>query len=353
MIYRVEAACKVNDDNNLQNISLIVKVPLEAEEEGLRAKIGIFEKESIIYNEVLPKFKSIFGERWKDLTPKLFHTTNEHVLILEDLKESGYKMADRMKLLNFKESKIALSALAKFHAASAKLYETESQLIIKAAREIMFQPGMKQSSEKYMSTFFRCARDSCSKKPDLSKYNEPLRRFENNLWSIAQKKLKPKKNEFNVLNHGDFWTTNMMFRYTDDNTPTDIKVIDFQISRYGSPAFDLLHFIYGTVQEEVRLEQYDTLLTIYLHELNKSLELFGSNKRLNMSNLKDAIEERTFYAVFITIGALPMSIADPSKVPLMEKKKNDARIKSYFKNKSYLSIMERRLEEFETNGWIC
>jgi len=49
--------------------------------------------------------------------------------------------------------------------------------------------------------------------------------------------------DFNVLNHGDFWSNNMMFSHDSFGNIKDIYMVDFQIPKYGSVAQDLYYFL--------------------------------------------------------------------------------------------------------------
>ena len=54
--------------------------------------------------------------------------------------------------------------------------------------------------------------------------------------------------------HGDFWFNNMLFRYADDDgeTPVSCSVIDLAIGFHGSPANDLIYFLYMSTTPMLR-----------------------------------------------------------------------------------------------------
>jgi len=40
--------------------------------------------------------------------------------------------------------------------------------------------------------------------------------------------------ELSVLNHGDFWCNNFMFKYKDDSEVEDVCFVDFQLPKFGN-----------------------------------------------------------------------------------------------------------------------
>ena len=71
--------------------------------------------------------------------------------------------------------------------------------------------------------------------------------------------------------HGDFWCNNMLFKY-EDGVPTQMKMVDFQIARFGHPLNDVLYIMYTSTVAEVRRQHMNSWLSFYFTTLMAALE---------------------------------------------------------------------------------
>lgn len=70
----------------------------------------------------------------------------------------------------------------------------------------------------------------------------------------------------------DMWTNNILFRNDELGQPVDVKLIDFQLSVWGSPAQDLLYFITNALEEDVRVDNFDEITEHYHSVLENILK---------------------------------------------------------------------------------
>lgn len=59
-----------------------------------------------------------------------------------------------------------------------------------------------------------------------------------------------------------------------------MKFIDYQISRYVSPALDLVYFIFASTDKTFRDEHYHELIKIYHNSLSKFLKRLGEDPEI-------------------------------------------------------------------------
>lgn len=103
---------------------------------------------------------------------------------------------------------------------------------------------------------------------------------EDQYWDMAADTMHADPTEFNTLNHGDFWLSNLMCNYLPDGNVNQVILIDFQICKWGSPALDLLFFIALSPSSDIRLKEFDHFVYIYWKRLTACLKLLKYKKRL-------------------------------------------------------------------------
>lgn len=92
----------------------------------LKKSMAAFPKEVEMYEKLVPQFEQAFHEIGVDteFSPKCWKTMNDpQLLIMEDLTTRKFKNIDRLKGMDMEHTKLVLTKLAQFHAASACIYE--------------------------------------------------------------------------------------------------------------------------------------------------------------------------------------------------------------------------------------
>lgn len=108
-------------------------------------------------------------------------------------------------------------------------------------------------------------------------------------------------------------TPNFLFKYGEDETiPISAKMIDFQLSRFASPALDISFFVYSCTTQELREKHYDTLLKAYHTSLGEQLKVVGLDveKVFPYSALLEEMQERASFGVGMGIESIPFSVMD-------------------------------------------
>jgi len=86
--------------------------------------------------------------------------------------------------------------------------------------------------------------------------------------------------DFNVLTHGDFSATNMLYKYDGNGALSDAVLLDFQVCKWASPAQDLLMMITLSAEKDSRYREFDNFVRIYWEYLIECLRVLKYEKPL-------------------------------------------------------------------------
>jgi aminoglycoside phosphotransferase (APT) family kinase protein len=91
---------------------------------------------------------------------------------------------------------------------------------------------------------------------------------------------EPMRCGFQVLNHGDMWLNNMMFKSDEENNPLDVSMIDFQMGFWGGPASDILYFLISSVADDIKVDHFDNLIEFYHEQLSAALRKLNYDQHI-------------------------------------------------------------------------
>uniref|UniRef100_A0A1B6E7P5 CHK kinase-like domain-containing protein n=2 Tax=Clastoptera arizonana TaxID=38151 RepID=A0A1B6E7P5_9HEMI len=247
---------------------------------------GAIEKESFIYTKILPPMNDLMGLK---ITPKYLNTSITEAIALEDLNEDGYVMCDRVEQLNFDHCNAFMEAIGKFHALSYRLHELQPNLFDDFIKEDVFTQHVKPEIKEYLYNTFHSFRSVLEEWNGFQHIAEFIKNNLNSLWDKIVE-IHSTKKHLRVLNHGDPWVSNMLFKYDDSGKIIDIKLIDLQTCKMVSPALDLIIFLLTSAQEDVLQHRLSELYNTYLNSFNSVLKCVGSDFSFSLKELHDELE---------------------------------------------------------------
>lgn len=306
-------------DGSVKQVSYILKTALDASNHGAAFvnSMNLFPKEKHMYANYIPKFEQLYKAAGVEvkLGPKCIYTeqTPEKItLVMEDLKREKFGNIDRLKGFDMEHMKVVLNKLAEFHAASAVYQElngpyeamfnasffTEANrpmfTTLYKPRIVLFQKAMREwdleDVEKYIA-----------KNPSLDDY------FDENLRiNVAN------PDEFNVLNHGDCWSNNIMFTHDVSGKVQQTLFVDFQICKWGTPAQDLWYVITTSVDLDIKVNEFDHFIQMYHKRLVECLKLLKYSKSIpTLKDLHIMMLKYGYWGVF-TANSVCSAILYPS-----------------------------------------
>lgn len=91
-----------------------------------------------------------------------------------------------------------------------------------------------------------------------------------------------------------------MFQYAEDGSLQETYFIDFQMSRYGSPAQDLMYFLFSSTHLDIKVEYFDYFISYYHKHLIKNLQLIKyEGKFPKLKEIHTALFRDDYWGKFI------------------------------------------------------
>ncbi|GAB0099387.1 uncharacterized protein DMENIID0001_152430 [Sergentomyia squamirostris] len=234
--------------------------------------------------------------------PDLISITKEprEVFIFEDITANGYHAEYIKTGLNLEQSKISLQKLAFFHAASAVALAKDKETFVG------YGSGMltRDSGKFYQDLLKKIVHPSNPLQIDGVIFDK-LKTLSAKIVTKAVEDYT-RVTPFRVLNHGDFWTRNIFFKY-EDGSLVDALFVGFQNAVVGSPLIDLLYFLNAAVEYKTLIESRDQLIYAYHETLKFVLEKLNYQghiptlNELQVDILKNCALELTFLLVIAPI----------------------------------------------------
>ncbi|XP_065371987.1 uncharacterized protein LOC135963907 [Calliphora vicina] len=358
VLLKVEIEVELKDSTTASQCFML-KVNHDNEQIGEMMKdYDVFDIEKCMYDKILPAFEKLyadvgvevnFGAKSYDLPIK------EQYILLENLCPRGFKNANRLEGLDLEHTKCVLEKLAQWHAASAVLAEVKGPFEKKYIEGYFQEEGkdaMKTMFEGMGQVFIDCAKNYCN----YNEYADDLNSFNNRMVDELFEIAKPHPIEFNVLNHGDCWSNNVMFQYDAIGKIQQTYLIDFQMSKYGTPAQDLFYFLLSSTKYENKIQQFDYFIKFYHDKLVENLRLLKYSKQIpSLKELHRMLLKYGIWGYTTLTGVMGAVLLDPTNTAKLENFLGDSEEglafkKSMFSNDRYRKHAEAILPWLQNRG---
>lgn len=240
----------------------------------------LFFKELKMY-EYLDAVQQLCPNQSIEMVPKFCYAdSNTKTIILEDLHQLNYSMPESI-VLDVLHIKKALEAVAKLHSATI-LYENCKSKELGRSYSITedFADGLEEiifSSVETTNGYAYCQAggkgicaiiDLMPEDPDFSRetFKAEVRKL---VLEMLTYLTNPNLKSCNVYAHGDLWARNMLFKY-DNDVPISCQLVDYQYTRYGPPAHDVVMIIYHATDNET-FKKYGQECVEYYYETLKQV----------------------------------------------------------------------------------
>ncbi|KAG5675466.1 hypothetical protein PVAND_005368 [Polypedilum vanderplanki] len=368
VVYRAKISIEINESKERKFVNVIIKALLITIEE--MKEFAIFEREIVVYEKVIGSYEELLAEKTNEIVefgPKCLNVISKpyEIIVLEDLKATGYEMLDRKVGVNFDQAKLVVEKLAKFHAASAVCYQKDGQVSNQLDRlemlktEAMSSPDQFKKSAFAFGLMFQEFVKSASTIEGCEKISTKLAQWDMmRIFGVFMAVAEPMTCGFKVLNHGDDWLNNMLFKSDENGKTIDVKFIDFQMSFWGSPANDLIYFFVSSIADDIKTKHYDDLIEIYHSKLVECLKALVYDQHIpTLSELQiDLIEKSSafgFHMMFVLFIAKYDSNDDLDIEQIMNPDKvNYKVIYDAFNNEIYKNALKTWLPFLNKRGYL-
>lgn len=245
------------------------------------------QRELLMYSHVIDELNEYqflkTSNEFRINMPKLIYgkySDKNYVLVIENLKEDNFDINPLDKLLNLEQAKAALSQLARLHAISY-VYNKSTNIVEKFP---IYKTNNNFSSILYYgnTVFYEIIIDYLKTKKDMEHILIKVEAKKSFLLNECKKLLKDSDGCYiTCLNHGDIWNNNILFKNcthegNHENGSYKTCLIDWQLTHWGTPAYDLHHFMAGSTTPDLRKEHLTDLLQHYHGCFTEIINRLGS-----------------------------------------------------------------------------
>jgi hypothetical protein len=273
-----------------------------------------FRNEIAFYKEILPilqDFQRQHGVKEViDFVPKYYGSRRnlkgdegkvdqDAVLLLENLKVANYTTFDRTQGFDLDAAKLIITDLAQFHAVPLALKLEKPEIFEK---EIMPNLTHCPSYELRIQRWLKQVSDLIDEIEELKPLKERILKAHEHTSSEIRE-------SFATISHNDCWVNNYMLRL-ENGKPVKNIMVDYQVYNYGSPATDIVFFLFSSVKDDVLEKHYDDLIKLYYQTFIAVLEeLQCVTTPFTFEALKDEINhEGKLQFVHVTFMLYPIFI---------------------------------------------
>ncbi|XP_012228832.1 uncharacterized protein [Linepithema humile] len=352
----VEFSREQGDCKTTEKKSIIVKIaPID---EGARKEIilkaRLFEIEMLMMTDTLDRMNKLLAPKYR-LSGKGLYVQKENpmFIVIEDLTPLGFRMADRLAGLDLDHCLLAIRGLAKFHASSVAVCEQDPSQK-QTYRRGMFSHEHPTEMRAFFYMAIKTLADEITKWPEVSRYAEKISKFTEHIYRVGAEISKPSEDEFNVINHGDCWVNNMLFKYDNGGKPIDHIFVDFQLCVYASPALDIHYFLSTSPSPDVIENSKSVLLNEYHNTLVSTMQQLNCKTQPpTMEELKATLKRKASFGMIAAFTVLPIVLCNKDDVKdLDEMMGGDSFNNEAYSNEAYRKVMTKRIPLYDEWGLL-
>ncbi|KAJ3649623.1 hypothetical protein Zmor_021354 [Zophobas morio] len=317
----------IEETTTNKKLNLVVKAAFL--DEDVRQNVPIeraFLNEIYFYTEVYPTFKKFEREcgilHGINFVPKCYKTLTDNgkeMLCLDNLKASNFEIFDKNLNLDHEHVSLIFKTYGKFHAYSFAMQDQRPEEYAKLVGKFYniyceFLDNPNENIKNYLKGSGKVIEECLIPGED----DEAIEKYKKYVdYGIVQQMIEvvTADCDHSVVLHGDCWSNNMIFKYETENDvkkPIDMRFLDLQVVKVGSPACDLSYALYSGAFKDV-YDNLDDYLKIYYESFSSLLKGLGSDpeKLFPFEALKNHWKKYARFGMIMAYGIL--TVKSPGK----------------------------------------
>ncbi|KAL1117855.1 hypothetical protein AAG570_004170 [Ranatra chinensis] len=272
-----------------------------------------FQNEVYFYDEVLPVLN--VGGVLDEVFPRFYcgegsGDPDKDLVVLEDLSEAGFEgRRPGGVYLDLVHCELVLRKLALFHAQSFLARHRDSATFERVASQLQEAYLTEENSAFFESLVVRSMRRGVdpliNQGVNVDRLSAFLERFRD-MTGFFVELITPETNT-GVVCHGDFCANNMLFKYSEDGRPVDLRFLDLQRAKYSSPVIDLSFFLCLHLDPDTRSSHWDELIDVYYESIAK---LVPQGVLPSREDFLGEFSRKVFYGYMFISFFLPLMLDD-------------------------------------------
>ncbi|XP_063828370.1 uncharacterized protein LOC135077727 [Ostrinia nubilalis] len=302
-------------DGTSKELNLFTKTMIQDGDVNIYSMPYAYANETYMYTE----FRDIAYEVQDEYVPqeerfkiaKSYHSTDDQIIIMENLALQGFAMYPRMEVLPLKFAEMAIQQLAKYHSFAFILKEKRPKFFQERVMK-MKQPffyGQKDFND-FTKNFSRIS-INCFQ-PELK---EKLEKFLASSYDKYAKYTQDPADTWTLV-HGDYRYSNVMAKF-DNGEAYEVILLDYQHAFYGCSIIDFIYFIIAGTDQDFRRNHLEHLKDVYHNTMAKFLSYFGIDieKHYPRKEFERLFKERLDYGLMVALWLLPVILANIGEIP--------------------------------------
>ncbi|KAK3915331.1 putative oxidoreductase dhs-27 [Frankliniella fusca] len=309
-------------------LSLIVKLlPTDPFSRVFVTEAQFDMREISFYTKVVPDLEALDPDQTLPI-PRCYYaryapatdvSAPESLLVLDNLKTSGYRGQPFSLGLTLPQARAALTSVARLHALTLvlKLRDPDARPL---SERYPFLFAAERASESYQELVERgmpLVEDFLGRQPGMEAVASALARLRPLTKDLMTELLAP-SGSMALITHTDFWCNNLLFRGKgehDDQGELECAVLDWQMATYSRPTNDVALLLLSSLPTQLRRDNETELVDTYWRTFTSTTARLGVDVEeehgYDRRQLDADLRRSKLLAILLCIGSVEVAIGDP------------------------------------------